>query len=604
MERFAFLLLVVVSLLSCSKSNDVIHDLDNNPNVPPLETKKVVLGDSSIKLSPSQCEFIEEIDESQSLLCSKKIQTRDFPKVGQIIVIDENDNFPYGFVGKINALEEKNGKIVLKTETPLFTEAFKEFYIKDSISPSLLDETRLSVNLDPDGFVWIQKDLDVKLGVNRVGGVLKIGMKPIVLLSIGNGQSLFTATNRVKMIIELSPSIVIENSNEPIKVQLGGLLLGRTPIIPYVGPININGIINLVFEPKAELILSGNMMFEYEFIMGTECRNGIWASSPSRQVPVQKWIFTPAAMSLQGDAFLGTGLDIKFTPMNAIYASMLKVCFANRVGFEAKGKIELVGNDPIRIYEENKDAAVDFNFIIDSDVEAECGLITKREFSFPLLKWLELDLGKRYIFPDFSEINVDKKMDNNSIDIQSIVNRDLLLDSKIGWALYSTDQDYILSSSVDYYFNKDFINPLVRTFNHLDKHTKYRTVPYVSFANLSFIVTDDIQEVSFMLPTIVGEWQGFNGYSCENGKHRMEEGSIIFRADGTGSFTSKADPEDSIDGGMITKGFLYNVDYENKKISVNNGVGTFIISQLNDENLVLSEKCESCGKNVTMKLCR
>lgn len=602
MERLAVLLFVALFLLSCNKSNDVIHDLDNNIIDPPQETTKVVLGDYSVKLSNYQCELIEHIDESQTLTCNKKILERGFPKVGQIIVIDENNNFPYGFVGKINAIEEINDKIVVKTDIPLFTEAFKEFYIKDSISPSSMEQTRFKANMDQDGFVWMEKPLDVKLGVNRIEGALKIGMKPIILLSIGNGQSLFTATNRVKLIINLSPSIVVENSGEPFKFQLDKIPIGRTPSIPYVGPININGIINLIFEPKAEFTLSGDMTFQYEFIVGTECRNGVWAYSPPRQVPVQTWAFTPAAISLKGEAFLGTGLDIQFSPMNILYAQMLKVYFGNRIGFVTEGEIELIGNDPIKIYEENKDASVDFNFIIDSDIKAECGLITKREASFPLVKWIDIDLGKRYLFPDFLEINVDKNIDNNSIDIQSRVNRDLLLESKIGWALFSTNEDYVLSSSAQYHLNQNFTNPFVKRFEQLNKDIKYRAVPYVSFANLSFIVTDDIQEVSFLSPTIVGVWEGFIGYSCKYSTHKMESGSIVFRDDGTGSFTSKGDTED--DGGMITRGFIYNVDYENKKISIDNGVGTFFISQLDDMNLVLREICESCGKSVSMKLHR
>lgn len=110
--------------------------------------------------------------------------------------------------------------------------------------------------------------------------------------------------------------------------------------------------------------------------------------------------------------------------------------------------------------------------------------------------------------------------------------------------------------------------------------------------------SDDNKEKEDAVFSLVGLWSGEIGYSCSNGEHQGENGTISFEADGTGVLTESG--EDPVP-------FSYEIIMETKIIRVvfeDGRRGEYQYEDLTGEQLSFVEICAGCGKNVTMKLSR
>lgn len=109
---------------------------------------------------------------------------------------------------------------------------------------------------------------------------------------------------------------------------------------------------------------------------------------------------------------------------------------------------------------------------------------------------------------------------------------------------------------------------------------------------------NDEKDDEGMASMLVGLWSGEIGYTCSNGEHQGEKGTISFAGDGTGVL---------VETGEEPATFNYEVIVETKIVAFVFGDGRYgklKYDELTNDRLTFVETCASCGNSVTMYLKR
>lgn len=171
---FSFLIVFVAIVManSCNSSDDIQIDAGNNSNYY-TQTNAVNV------LKEEAQQFIAESPTNDSLLVfSSSTPDEALPRVGTIIYVPITEKTPYGFLGKVTAIERGN-VIMVKTESVPLEEAFDNLSVDTVMNlmdnvESVLDEDGNSIRYEIiDSTLTDFGNAQTRAGGYWQGGIIK-----------------------------------------------------------------------------------------------------------------------------------------------------------------------------------------------------------------------------------------------------------------------------------------------------------------------------------------------------------------------------------------------------------------------------------------------
>ena len=123
------MLMVAVTLAGCGK-DPIRPDPDEGPPPPP----PYIPADSTTIIPPEEQNVVLSYDPDTGAM--EIDETSDYAKdvvVGTILIGQDDEVAPYGFLLKVTKVTPENSKLILETEPAFLSEAFEELSIKEPI---------------------------------------------------------------------------------------------------------------------------------------------------------------------------------------------------------------------------------------------------------------------------------------------------------------------------------------------------------------------------------------------------------------------------------------------------------------------------------------
>lgn len=581
MRKFAFTLLGVIAgffLTACSK-DDAGGSEDPEPEP---DVEEVVLGDNTVEITDGLLQHLQSAEEGV-LTFDGSLSADEVPQEGQILLLNTpSEEFPYGFLGRVVAVEQDGGDYRVETETVPLGEVFDKLRISKSIDLVPADAgTRVDFEKDEDGFYCFSQPAEISQGAVTVSGSVLLGVKMHVDgdLDRWRQKHQFDIALQIKIVSEVGLDAEFD-ADEEVRIKLGPAV----HLTPFVSSIVINPVLQLYFVTQCEGSAAFHAGHRCEKIIHCQVHLDGLQHTGTLEVPengVNQSMVSNMNISLDGALFQGLAPSFE---LQMFGRKDLMIGIETQVGREVSGHVtvDLLADN---LYEACKDVWLAQCMKIKTLAKASAQI-----FGFELA-WeqsLAPDLAlfeeTFYLFPEFINDRVDA--DATSRTVQVDVGRDLLFESGVGLALYEGDKRVETTESVPYWFADNFDNPLETVFDGLSEKGNYSVWTYVKWGDL-FIKAQQLGK-----PSIVGKWgcyyskykYNYNGEIKEEyGELNSDSWYFTFNSDFTGEATEKG----------VTEKFKYFLDdnfSSNTNLNIINSMsynGVYEILDLTDSVLYL-----------------
>lgn len=581
MRKIAFSLLGIIAgffLAACSKED---ADGGNGPGPEP-DVEEVVLGDNTVEITEDVLQHLQSTEEGV-LTFDASLSADEIPQEGQILLSNTpSEKFPYGFLGRVIAVEQDGGDYRVETESVPLGEVFDKLRISKSIDLVPADAgTRVDFEQDEDGFYCFSQPAEISQGAVTVSGSVLLGVKMHVDgdLDRWRQKHQFDIALQIKIVSEVGLDAEFD-ADEEVRIKLGSAV----HLTPFVSSIVINPVLQLYFVTQCEGSAAFHAGHRCEKIVHCQVHLDGLQHTGTLEVPddgVNQSMASDMGFSLDGTLFQGLAPAIE---LQMFGCKDLMIGIETQVGREVSGHVavDLLADN---LYEACKDVWLAQCMKIKTLAKASAQI-----FGFELA-WeqsLAPDLAlfeeTLYLFPEFINDRVDA--DETSRTVQVDVGRDLLFESGVGLALYEGDKRVETTESVPYWFADSFDNPLETVFDGLSEKRNYSVWTYVKWGDL-FIKAQQLGK-----PSIVGKWgcyyskykYNYNGEIKEEyGELNSDSWYFTFNSDFTGEATEKG----------VTEKFKYFLDdnfSSNTNLNIINSMsynGVYEILDLTDSVLYL-----------------
>lgn len=356
---FSFLIVFVAIVManSCNSSDDIQIDAGNNSNYY-TQTNAVNV------LKEEAQQFIAESPTNDSLLVfSSSTPDEALPRVGTIIYVPITEKTPYGFLGKVTAIERGN-VIMVKTESVPLEEAFDNLSVDTVMNlmdnvESVLDEDGNSIRYEIiDSTLTDFGNAQTRAGGYWQGGIIKF---PFTIGKREDGHELIgtlyaelknfdfnvdIVNNELRYIdVKTDPTVKISLTDK-INIKRGverSKLIGTVNCAPITIPTPIVPIIlrpklylYLVYGAKGEITASMSLQYQKSFEAEMYWRNGNWDKKLLCKDLKNENPWTVVEFDVNGDLYVGSKMGLLIGLYSATTGIGINVTPKISLGAEAK----------------------------------------------------------------------------------------------------------------------------------------------------------------------------------------------------------------------------------------------------------------------------
>ena len=481
--RNFFLLLLVWLLAACSKTTETeIVLMPSNPTGTESLSADVELTDETLLINNAQLAFLQAVDEANSTLeFSASLPEEYRPEVGQILLrMAPTEKLPYGFIGRVTAIREVDGKVVVMTEAPTLAEAFSRLIFEEEIEIKPADSRVFSYE---DGYVLFDPGtITAKKGgfsaslhlVAGVGGKLKL----VMAFDAKKNKDRFELILETKQKADIGLSASVKSKEyEKTSGDIGGGIEIPTPAKVIGLKVKMQPRWVLKGQGEAALNLSASLQRNQTQRV---YRDGVWTKvediTPDSNTPFgQIKGDADVGVSLAGEVF--GGIEAAFE-LSFLGRDELKVEIAPELGAKLSGELsaELISSG----YEAFKDTMVTTAGVFGVSASSKANLFTwEAAWSKPLVEFTFLEQSN-YLFPEFKEgkyILTDDGVAESSVQ----VSRDLFWENDIAIAQYDQGGNLKkVGGQLPYKYAKNFSNPLSAQFMHAEEDSYWSVIKWGS----------------------------------------------------------------------------------------------------------------------------
>lgn len=529
MKNLKYLFLLAASLLfvACSGGEEEIPN-DEKPDSPPQPEiivenlpDGVKIGEETQQLNNIQLENIENVDEENSTLTlSSALPSDQIPKKGQIILqYSPTEELPYGFLGRVTNVKTNGGKIIVETEAPALDEAFEKLTIKydmnniQTMSRAGDDE---GFSIDEDNYLCYKRSLEIEdLGVN-CDLSLGVNISSDIVLDTKNNidKQQYGFGIRAGAIITHEINLEGEKSGNH---DFGNGIRVR---LPYASPAIMGAIqFSWATEAKGMLQITNTITSSFEQVFYVYKDGSNIQTSESKVGDANMDIEYSPELILKGELFAGLG--IRFD-LRLFGRKELSVGIGSEIGPNAKAEIDLITNSE-NLYNELEDDFVTLQGLVKAKAYAQAKLFGfNNEWSKEIGDGLNFWETERYIFPEFKKSTLN--ISNGKAECSTSLGRDLLFKNEVGIGQYESDGQLIdKSTPIPYFLEKDFSDPIAKSFTHHDNNTYWT---YVKWG-------EKIIKCKKLGQTIVGIWASPGYFKYISGANFYDAYICSLHQDGT-----------------------------------------------------------------------
>lgn len=389
-----FIVAGILALLSCSRENEgevVAKTPFNEPS-------------SSVMLytEDNANAFVNSVTENEVSL-SPNTPADMIPKVGSILQLPKSTNSPYGFLGKVIAVEN-NGNIIVKTELVPLDEAYPNLSIDTTVNVlddiegvfdedgnpvdfTIEDGTGKTVSRAAGDFDWENKTLNIPIPTDLLGK--EFSAKGSMKISFADSKFDLDNKDGLKYLnLELHPSISASASittelksyekafqTKPLKIKARWVV--GPVIIPITIPISFKAEVNGDFTSTLELNFSKscNLYLKYA---NEKWDKGCNVTKSGDESP---WGVT----SFDVNGSLKAGIDVEF--IAGIYTTNAGVGFEIYPNAAIKANASLSSINPFKF-----NPKVDLGVYLESRVFCMAKLFSKK------LELFDINLPEKTFF--------------------------------------------------------------------------------------------------------------------------------------------------------------------------------------------------------------
>ena len=532
--------MVVAIMTACTKGSDSENSIQNPTETPDINTlpESVTITDNTKLISSEQVKYIESVStDNSSITFSASTPQDKLPIKGDIILqFTPTEQFPYGFLGRVEDISYQSNGITVTTSDVALDEAFDYFVLEQPLD--IADSSRLTWGKDEYGNSYIRQNIDGSFQATdnisiNVGGNIIYQSNIVLRVNIDKSKSKnefeFAVKNRT-IASNVGINITGKSGTAPEKCQLK---------IGNGIPINFSKIgIQLVVQPYLGVELEGGLGYNLSFENSSSFainHTGKWSAlseSAEKNQSSETEIDHSVNFTLNGSVTISVIPAMEFRLFGR---DNLKIAIEPKANYTLAGDVDIdLGKpdlDGTTLYDTMKDTYLNCGATIGVDAKVDCGFFKNDRLNpaitIPIAEW-KLWEQQRYIFPSFENGNIEQNGGTTTTTVE--LGRDLLFTSEVGIAQYIEDKP-TYNNSIKYKNAKDFKEqkPLTADFTTSDNATYYT---YTKWG-------DKVVKCE-PIASIVGTWEciykkgieiGYGGWenNCE-----VDGMRFIFNTDGSG----------------------------------------------------------------------